>query len=100
VVLLGVILMEGLKNMMEEAVEYQLNKVLSTMPNVCSCNDCKMDMATYALNRLPPQYVRTDTGALYKKLNNSTQQAEIEILTTVISAIDTIGAHPHHEKKS
>jgi competence protein ComFB len=97
--ILGVILMEGLKNMMEEAVEYHLNKVLPTMPNVCSCNDCKMDMATYALNRLAPQYVRTDTGALYKKLNNSTQQAEVEILTTVISAIETIGAHPHHAKK-
>jgi competence protein ComFB len=44
--------------------------------------------------------VRTDTGALYKKLNNSTQQAEVEILTTVISAIETIGAHPHHKQEA
>ena len=29
--------MEGLKNMMEDAVEYQLNKLLPTMPNICSC---------------------------------------------------------------
>lgn len=90
--------MEGLKNIMEEAVEYQLNKVLPSMPNICSCQDCKLDMATYALNRLSPQYVRTDTGALFKKLNNSSQQAEVEILTTVIQAINTIGAHPHHNK--
>lgn len=90
--------MEGLKNIMEDAVEYQLNKVLPGMPNICSCQDCKLDMATYALNRLTPQYVRTDTGALFKKLNNSSQQAEVEILSTVIQAIDTIGAHPHHKK--
>ncbi|MCI6714294.1 MAG: late competence development ComFB family protein [Lachnospiraceae bacterium] len=90
--------MDGFKNIMEEAVVYQLNKILPTMPNICSCEDCKLDMITYALNRLRPQYVRTDTGALFQKLNNSSPQAEVEILATVISAINTIGAHPHHQK--
>ena len=89
--------MDGFKNIMEEAVVYQLNKILPTMPNICSCEDCKLDMITYALNRLHPQYVRTDTGALFQKLNNSSPQAEVEILTTVIAAINTIGSHPHHQ---
>ncbi len=91
--------MEGLKNIMEEAVEYQLKKLLPTMPHICSCEECQMDMATYALNRLKPQYVRTDTGALYQKLHNSSPQAEVEILTTVAKAIEIIGAQPHHSKK-
>lgn len=89
--------MEGLKNIMEEAVEYQLNKLLPTMPNVCSCEKCRLDMAAFALNRLSPQYVRTDTGALFQKLNNSSQQAEVGVLTAVISAIDVISAHPKHD---
>ncbi len=89
--------MEGLKNVMEDAVEYQLNKILPTMPNVCSCEKCRLDMASFALNRLSPQYVRTDTGALFQKLSNSSQQAEVEVLTTVISAINTISAHPKHD---
>lgn len=89
--------MEGLKNVMEDAVEYQLNRLLPTMPNVCSCNKCRLDMASFALNRLSPQYVRTDTGALFQKLNNSSQQAEVEVLTTVISAINIISEHPKHE---
>ena len=89
--------MEGLKNMMEEAVEYQLNKLLPTMPSVCSCEKCRLDMAAYALNKLSPQYVRTDTGALFQKLNNSSQQAEVGVLTAVISAIDVISAHPKHD---
>ena len=88
--------MEGLKNVMEDAVEYQLNRILPTMPNVCSCNQCRLDMASFALNRLSPQYVRTDTGALFQKLNNSSQQAEVEVLTTVISAVNTISQHPNH----
>ena len=41
--------MEGLKNMMEDNVERMLNKLLPTMPHICSCNDCRLDMATYAL---------------------------------------------------
>lgn len=88
--------MEGLKNIMEDAVEYQLNKLLPTMPNICSCENCKLDMASYALNRLSPQYVRTNTGALFQKLHNYQPQAEVEILTVVISAIDKIGSHPQH----
>ena len=89
--------MEGLKNIMEDAVEYQLNKLLPTMPEVCSCDNCKLDMMSYALNRLSPQYVRTDTGALFQKLNNYQPQAEVEILTTVMSAINKSGSHPQHD---
>ena len=89
--------MEGLKNVMEDAVEYQLNRILPTMPNICSCNQCRLDMASFALNRLSPQYVRTDTGALFQKLNNSSQQAEVEVLTTVISAVNIISQHPNHD---
>ncbi len=89
--------MEGLKNIREDAVEYQLRKILPTMPGVCSCEKCRLDMASFALNRLSPQYVRTDAGALYQKLNNSSQQAEVEVLKTVIDAIDTISAHPKHD---
>ena len=89
--------MEGLKNIMEDAVEYQLNKLLSTMPDVCSCDNCKLDMLSYALYSLSPQYVRTDTGALFQKLNNYQPQAEVTIMTTVMTAIEKIGAHPQHE---
>lgn len=89
--------MDGLKNIMEEAVEYQLNRLLPTMPKVCSCEKCRLDMAAYALNRLSPQYVRTDAGALFQKLHNSSQQAEVEVLSKVISAIEMISAHPKHD---
>ncbi|MDE7204226.1 MAG: late competence development ComFB family protein [Lachnospiraceae bacterium] len=89
--------MEGLKNIMEDDVENQLNQLLPTMSNICSCETCRLDMATYALNRLKPNYVRTNTGALFHKLNTSSTQAKTEILTAVIKAIDIIGAHPHHD---
>ncbi len=89
--------MEGLRNITEEDVEEQLNNLLPTMPNICGCEQCRLDMATYALNRLKPNYVRSDKGALFHKLNVSSQQAKTEILATVVNAITVIGAHPNHD---
>lgn len=89
--------MEGLKNLMEDNVERMLNKLLPTMPHICHCEDCRLDMVTYALNRLPPKYARTSKGAILHRFDTATAQAEAEILAVVISAIDTIGSHPHHD---
>ncbi|MCD8038760.1 MAG: late competence development ComFB family protein [Lachnospiraceae bacterium] len=91
--------MEGLKNIMEDDVERQLNKLLPTMPNICSCDACKLDMATYALNRLKPNYVRSDKGELFHKVNTSSTQAKTELLTAVVTAINVIGSKPNHEPK-
>ena len=89
--------MDGLKNIMEEEVQFQLNRLLPTMSDICTCDKCRLDMASFALNRLTTQYVRTDVGALYQKMNNSSKQAEVEILTTVMNAINTISQHPKHD---
>lgn len=88
--------MEGLKNMMEDNVEHTLNHLLPTMPNICACNDCKLDMATYALNRLQPKYARTSRGAILHRFDTASAQVEAEILTACVSAINVIGSHPHH----
>ncbi len=90
--------MEGLHNIMEDDVETQLNKLLPTMPNVCSCESCWLDMATYALTRLKPNYVRSNKGSLFHKVNTSSIQAKTELLTAVVTAIEVIGAHPNHDE--
>ncbi len=89
--------MEGLKNIMEDDVERQLNNLLPTMPNICSCDICRLDMATYALNRLKPNYVRSDKGELFHKVNTSSIQAKTDLMSVVITAINTIGARPSHD---
>lgn len=88
--------MEGLKNLMEDNVEQIMNRLLPTMPHICSCNDCKLDMATYALNRLQPKYARTSTGSILHRFDTASPQVEAEILSVVISAMELIGGNPHH----
>ena len=88
--------MEGLKNLMEDNVEQTINKLLPSMPNICSCNDCKLDMAAYALNRLKPKYARTSRGVIMHRFDTLSTQVDAEILAVVVSAIEIIGSHPHH----
>ena len=92
--------MEGLRNITEEDVEEMLNNLLPNMPHVCSCNTCRLDMATYALNRLKPNYVRSDKGALFHKVNIANPQAKTDILSTVVNAINTISEHPNHDQQA
>ena len=89
--------MEGLRNTTEEDVEEMLNRLLPTMPNICSCNICKLDMATYALNRLKPNYVRSDKGALFHKVDLTAPQAKTDMLATIVNAIEIISSHPNHD---
>lgn len=91
--------MEGLKNLMEDTVESTLDKLLPTMPNVCSCKECRLDMAAYALNRLKPKYARTSKGSILHKFDTASVQAEATILTAVVSAISVISAHPNHSSE-
>lgn len=81
---------------MEDTVERTLDQLLPTMPEVCSCSDCKLDMAAYVLNRLRPNYVRTAKGSILHHFDTASPQAEAEILTACVSAIRVIGSHPHH----
>ncbi len=86
--------MEGLTNLMEETV---LRKIDQLWPNTnyCKCNKCRLDIAAYALNRLPAKYVQSFEGAMLHKFETSTMQTDIEITAVVFKAIQLIGEEPH-----
>lgn len=91
--------MKGLKNIVEDDVERKLDELLCTMPKICNCEQCRRDMASYALNRLKPYYVQTDKGEFYHKVQSDSEQAKQELFTEVIAAINIVGASPKHNKK-
>lgn len=88
--------MEGLYNMMEDNVEQKLSDLLPMMKQYCSCKECVLEMATYALNRLPAKYVHTEKGAVLHKFDTSSSQADAEITSVVLQAIQVIGEKPNH----
>ena len=44
-----------LKNFMEDYVVAKLDEVLAQYPDCCHCEQCKRDIASLALNHLPPK---------------------------------------------
>ncbi len=86
--------MSGLINLMEETV---LNKIDQLLPNTnyCKCESCRMDIAAYALNRLPPQYVQSIKGKVLYRFSSSQVQNDIEVTVAVSKAIEIVGKSPH-----
>lgn len=56
----------------------------------CKCQKCKLDIATYALNRLPPRYVHSLQGKLIHRFKASTAQSDAEITSCVYQAVKLV----------
>lgn len=89
--------MEGLSNMMEETVMHKIDQIWP-QTDYCKCDKCRMDIAAYALNRLPPRYVQTKAGAMLHKFDASTTQTDVEITAVVYKGIEIVGEDPHKDE--
>lgn len=85
-----------LKNFMEDLVMQQIDAIISTSSNVCSCEKCRYDIAAMALNILPARYVVTTKGETYTKIKAQEQQFVVDIITAITAGIDIVKNHPHH----
>ena len=81
---------------MEDFVVSVIDDVLSDT-NVCSCEQCKMDIVAIALNNLPPYYFVTEKGQLFSKTNILRQQFKVDVISAIANAAKVVKAHPRHE---
>ncbi len=85
-----------LKNMMESLVLLKLDEVVDKL-GCCKCEKCRMDIASYALNRLPPKYVATLEGEVYSKLDTLSVQYETDMLNALFQGAKAVSKHPRHD---
>ncbi|NLU52632.1 MAG: late competence development ComFB family protein [Clostridiaceae bacterium] len=90
--------MHQLKNYMEEIVLSTMEEILKDI-NMCKCDRCKLDIAAKALNDLPPQYIVTQKGEIYSKINNLKTQFEVDIIAAVTKAAILVKRNPNHDVK-
>lgn len=91
--------MTGLINLMEETVLSKINE-LWPKTDYCKCEQCRMDIATYALNRLPAQYVQSMKGKVLYRFESNSIQRDIEVTVAVSKGIEIVGNAPHKNAKS
>ncbi len=86
--------MAELVNLMEQTV---FNKIDEMWPNTeyCKCENCRMDIATYALNRLPSKYVQSLKGNMLCRFESRRIQSNIDVTVVVGKAIEVVGQSPH-----
>ncbi len=83
-----------LKNYMETLVLEKLDEIIHEF-DCCNCEKCRMDIASYALNRLPPKYVATYKGQVYSKLDTLSVQYEADLVNALYQAAKVVTEHPH-----
>lgn len=85
-----------MKNYMEEIVLSTIDDILKDI-NMCKCSRCKLDIAAKALNDLPPQYIVTQKGEIYSKINNLKTQFEVDVISAITKAAILVKRNPSHE---
>lgn len=95
--------MEGkgtLKNVMEELVFEKLDDLMEKL-GCCTCDNCRMDSAAFALNHLPPKYVVSDRGELISRsIVMDKGQSEMDVTMAIISGINKVMERPRHNNKN
>ena len=85
-----------LRNYMEDIVQHKMNVVLKTMPDMCLCEQCRLDILAHALNNSPPKYVVTQKGVMFAKLNVLEGQFEVDVVRAITDAAIVISKYPRH----
>jgi competence protein ComFB len=89
---------DQLVNEAERLVIEELERQLSEYSEpLCRCEECILDMATYALNAVKPLYRVSLLGSLYTAhAMDETTYAE-SLREAVHKAIDQVKEHPSHD---
>jgi competence protein ComFB len=87
----------GLRNYMEDIIRYRMKDVLKSMPDICRCERCELDMLAYALNNCKPKYVVTTKGKLYAKLNTLEGQFDTDVIRLIMDAAARVDKSPRHD---
>ena len=85
-----------LKNTTEDIV-LKKNDQMKDSLDCCTCEYCRMDVATYALNRLPARYVATTQGELLSKLDSLEPQFDTTVMTVILQGAMLVKLHPRHK---
>ncbi len=85
-----------LVNEAEGLVLAELEAQLARTPGLCTCQDCVLDMAAYAMNKVRPSYRASLMGSVYAKAAVSPDYVR-EIALAVREAVEKVRANPSHD---
>lgn len=90
---------DKLYNHTEEVVIEKMKSILmeENFENICTCRQCLLDIASYALNHLPAKYTTTSKGDVMTRLDEFEEQSQVDFDLIVIQAIKIVSKNPNHQ---
>ena len=86
------------RNLMEDIVLQNLDSIMSSERS-CTCDACKSDVISYALNHLQPHYVATRQGRLMVKLQSYELQSRADVVAAISEAVLLVAKNPRHGRE-
>jgi competence protein ComFB len=87
---------DSLVNEAERMVLGELEIQMARAKDICTCQDCVLDMAAYALNNVKPTYRVSLMGSVYARSAHQSEYAA-EIKKSVSEAIRKVKENPSHD---
>lgn len=74
------------------AREYE--RLKSSVPGFCGCEQCRDDVLVYALNRLAPRYVTTPSGEVISRVGLDRSQEQANVSVAIMEALRRVHQSP------
>ena len=87
---------DSLKNEAEELVVSEIEKQIPAHPELCTCSECILDVAAYALNRVRPRYRVSLLDSVYVDAEERGDYLK-EIRRAVREGILKVSTNPPHD---
>jgi competence protein ComFB len=87
---------ESLTNEAEELVVSEIEKQIPAHPDLCTCSECILDVAAYALNRVRPRYRVSLLDSVYIEPEERSDYLK-EIRQAVLEGILKVSTNPPHD---
>lgn len=86
-----------LKNYTETVARQILKELVNKKQlDVCTCEQCLLDVLAMALNNLPPHYYVSNQGEVYSKLLAASNEFKIRVVTELTKAAIKVKNNPRH----
>jgi competence protein ComFB len=87
-----------MKNLVEEEVRTLYQELRLKEPSFCSCERCRDDVLSLALNHLQPRYVSGSFPAweAITRVELAREQRRAQLAVIVLEAMRRVGQNPNH----
>jgi competence protein ComFB len=87
---------DSLVNGAEELIISEIERQVPDHPDLCTCSECILDVAAYALNRIRPRYRVSLLDAVYVDSEERNEYLE-EVRQAVHDGIRKVNTNPPHD---